>query len=281
MSTIVIVDSSPGERARLTRGLREHRRFTIVSCATVDEAIEACPSCPAMVIVGATADEATRLSVDVGKIRRAWGQVQLVLAVPDEARLPTLEVGDRLHLMTRPASIPRLSLLLRREAVTSQVDLPRIGLADLIQMAALGGHTVRIACSLAGKDVGTVDVVGGRLVSARDADGRGIEALSRLLGNRVDARVQDLREAPTPDIHFDWQHALFEAMRLADEAPRVRPFEELMREVSAALLERDYARASSALSQAAEQRPNDPLVQVNLERLAKLGYGPKKGDEAG
>ncbi|MCX7807896.1 MAG: hypothetical protein N2515_04760, partial [Deltaproteobacteria bacterium] len=70
----------------------------------------------------------------------------------------------------------------------------------------------------------------------------------------------------------DWQFALFEAVRLADESPPQETFEELMQKVTRALIERDYAKAAIALSQAARLRPDDPLVRINLERLRKMGF---------
>ncbi|MBX7197652.1 MAG: DUF4388 domain-containing protein [Sandaracinaceae bacterium] len=279
MSTVVVVDPDPRERARLASGLRDRKGLAIVSCADVEEALLACPSPPALVIVGLTAEQCEDAAVVNRALRKKWPSALVVLAVDDDGRLPTLDIGHRLHLFARPASLQRLALLLRREATSSQVDLPRVSLPDLVQLACLGGHTMRISCSREGHDVGTVDVVGGKLVSARDAEGRGLPALSRLLSSHVAARVRELLDIPSTDLSLDWQHALFEAMKLADEAPRAASFEELMESLSQALLERDYARAAEALGRAAELRPDDALVKVNLERLRKLGYVVKKGSD--
>lgn len=279
MTTVVVVDPDPRERARVTMGLRERRRLTVISCADVEEAVLACPTHPNLVIVGFPAARIEEAAAAHNVIRRAWPQAAIALAVEQTNRLPTLEVGDRLHLFGRPVSLQRIALLLRRESTSSQVDLPRVRLADLVQMACMGGHTMRISCSRGGHDVGTVDVVGGRLLSARDADGRGIEALSRLLAADVAARVRDLNDIPAADISLDWQHALFEAVRLADESPASASFDELMESLSQALLERDYARAADALRAAAALRPDDARVRVNTERLRKLGYPIRKGPE--
>lgn len=273
MSTILLIDPEPRERARVTAGVSARGR-TIVSCATVEEGLLACAERPHFVVFGIVNIEHAK--PDFLKLRQRWPAADILIAAPLELALPDLDIGGQVHLDQRPLSLRRLALLIKRRATTSAVGLPRVGLADLIQMAAIGGHTMRISCSREEIDVGSVDVVGGQLVSARDAKGRGLEALSRLLDPGIRARVHELDEAPARDIELEWQHALFEAMRLADEEKQERPpsFEETMREVSSALLARNYAKAALALGLAAEQRPDDPFVRVNIERLRKLGYEP-------
>lgn len=274
MSTILLIDPDPRERARIASGIGARGR-TIVSCASVDEGVLACAESPQFVVLGILG-HAPNAAADIANLHARWPRVDVLIAAAEDVDLPNIAVGGAVHIDRRPVSLRRLALLIKRRATTSAVGLPRVGLADLIQMACIGGHTMRISCARAEVDVGSVDVVGGRLVSARDAESRGVEALSRLLHADIRARVHELEEAPLRDIELDWQHALFEAMRLADERkhPNEPSFEERMRDVSSALLARDYAKAALVLGHAAQQRPDDPIVRVNIERLRKLGYEP-------
>ncbi|MDW8246407.1 MAG: hypothetical protein RMJ84_07510 [Sandaracinaceae bacterium] len=270
---IVVIEPDPHQRARLARELSKARRGVgVVAFSAFEEAIEALEDSPLMVVIGVAKNDAHQVGDWVEQMQKKWGSTKIAICIEDPKELLDITVTESLRLFGRPPSIDRLILFLRSEVGVSQQDLPSVALTDLIQMACSGGYTVRITCTHKEREVGTVDVVQGKLVSARDGQGRGIPALSRLIGLGVRARLRKLEEEPPRDIDEDWQFALFEAVRLADESPPQETFEELMQKVTRALIERDYAKAAIALSQAARLRPDEPLVRINLERLRKMGF---------
>lgn len=279
MSIALVIEADPRERATLVRALSQSRGMTVLSVVNLEEAAQVWAVQPfEFVIFGVPSAADFSLQEAVDHIRNANPEVGILLVQSGGDTSLALDGRKDVYFAERPVQQSKLVLLLRHHIGTSQAMVPHFGLADVLQMLALGSHTALIVCSKAGQDVGAVEVVQGDVWSVADSDGEGISALSRLLAPEVSARSKLLKPLPVErKITMDWQELLFEAARVRDESSTTPPasgpkFEELMRDAGSALLSRDYAKASMLYLQAAEQRPTDPVVLANLERLRKLGH---------
>lgn len=101
---------------------------------------------------------------------------------------------------------------------------PPFGVAEYMQIACLGGHSVRIAVRAARGDapLGDVIVHRGVLWSARDRSTTGIDAFRRLLfasSALVEAHAMSGEPGPR-SIEVPWEAALLDAARAEDEGRR-------------------------------------------------------------
>lgn len=99
-------------------------------------------------------------------------------------------------------------------------------LAELIQLACMGVHSVRLEISVHGTHVGEVQVHEGELWSVRDARGRGADALERLLfveHAHIEASVLEPAQIAKRSITVPTQQALMDAARAHDERRRLEP----------------------------------------------------------
>ncbi|MCA9550145.1 MAG: DUF4388 domain-containing protein [Myxococcales bacterium] len=164
--------------------------------------------------------------------------------------------------------------------------------ADYVQLAGLGGHSVVVSVEAGFEARGEIVVREGRVWWARDAQGEGEEAFRRLiiagdLKRKAPARCRPLGAVPVPrNIQSSLESLLLDTARTWDEDSRDIPpvsthdqelardhFEAFFEEGIDALLRKSYSEAYAAFATAAELRPQDHLVQTNLQRLRDLGYG--------
>jgi hypothetical protein len=221
--------------------------------------------------------------------------------------------------MEKPVSLDELRAAVARRAVKARPSgefLP-FSVADYLQLAGLGRHSVVVEVERDGVTVGQVVVWAGETWSAKDERGRGEEALRRLAFSKgTIARCRTLTDEPKGerDLPGHWEMVLLEAARQADElgvvdesweaqqsapprAPMAAPapavvvepplprrspedvaFDEAWEDGVEALLKRDYPRALRAFIAARELRPSDTKVEANIRRLTELGVRPDNTD---
>jgi hypothetical protein len=171
--------------------------------------------------------------------------------------------------------------------------------ADYVQLAGLGGHSVVVSVDAGFSARGEIVVRKGQAWWAKDAHGEGEEAFRRLiiaggLQSRAPARCRPLGAVPVPrNIQSSLESLLLDTARAWDEGRRepagLPPpsahdeelaqshFVAFFEEGVDALLRKDYGEAYAAFSAAADLRPGDHLVQTNLQRLRELGFGGEGG----
>ncbi|MBK8257465.1 MAG: DUF4388 domain-containing protein [Polyangiaceae bacterium] len=278
MNAILVADPESSERARLGSGLSSFGRTIIVAPTLEDALASADGSTVSFAVVGIIDPGALPASESIERVLRG-GQTGFLLAAADPTSLPELTLGSSFYLDRRPVSISRLQVLLRRHVRSSITRMPMLTMADLVQMACLGGHSLTIVCSKEKQDIGSVDIIQGELWTARDEQGEGPDALQRLMLPGVVARGKPLlgSTAGPRTVFQTWQEALLEAARQTDERSRIAPEDELqtlISQASKALLERDHKKAGELFQRAARLDPRNTVIRVNLQRLRALGYIP-------
>lgn len=136
------------------------------------------------------------------------------------------ERGD-IEVYEKPLSLARL-----REIVVRHLDVRQsvahdspFTLADYLQLACMGRHSVRLEVSRQGDVVGQITVVQGQVWSAEAGRERGEDAVATLAFGIAGAQteVRRLRSQPgARDVQRPWQHILLNAARVHDEAVRNR-----------------------------------------------------------
>jgi hypothetical protein len=125
-----------------------------------------------------------------------------------------------MHEKPVPLEVLRAEVVARL-GVDAEAEAP-FSATDYIQLACMGNRSVEIDLVRGAAAVGTITVRGGELWSARDRQGKGNDALRRLLHDpELRPRCAGVRtSAPVRDIEGPWQGALLEAARVHDEATR-------------------------------------------------------------
>ncbi|MFO0599528.1 MAG: response regulator [Myxococcaceae bacterium] len=206
------------------------------------------------------------------------------------------------EVLEKPVSLEQLRELVNARVTHSYPSPSPFGVADFLQLASLGRHSVRLAVS--GAVTGNIFVVGGEAWSAQDDRGSGMDAFRRLAQARpVMVQCQTLVGEPgARDLTGTAEALLLECARLADEeslgspvargftelsldeptppAPAAEPpappkpaeksFDEVFETALAASLRKDYQAALAAFREAAVLKPGDAKVQINIARLEKL-----------
>lgn len=132
-----------------------------------------------------------------------------------------------IEVYEKPLPLARL-----REIVVRHLDVRQsvahdspFTLADYLQLACMGRHSVRLEVSRQGEMVGQITVVQGQVWSAEAGRERGEDAVATLAFGITGAQteVRRLRSQPgARDVQRPWQHILLNAARVHDEAVRNR-----------------------------------------------------------
>ena len=198
------------------------------------------------------------------------------------------------EVLEKPVPLERL-----RHVVQSYLGRQRtverapFGVAEYLQMACYGRHSVEIAVDDAPDTIGRVIVHRGQLWTAEDERGEGVDAFARLaLASGLGVTCTTLDRAPGPRlIHEPWEALLLDSVRRFDEgsresgaAPPAPPAElpsttapdqgevdELLDEGMEALLAKNYARALFYFEEAERLAPGHRVVRANIARLMEMG----------
>jgi CheY-like chemotaxis protein len=306
MQLVLIVEDDVLARAAMSRALRKLPAIEVIEAAGVAEATQLIRS--------------LRIDLIVADIELRDGTVLEVLPHVDARGIPVVLVSGHVAEFAErlPSGLPIYAKPMTPgqlgEIVTSALGCgdPRDGfaLADYVQLAALGHHSVALEVARDGEPLGAVVIAHGEVWSACDADGEGDAALIRLLGDPdVTTSCGPAPRNPGPrNLHGSSQRALLEAARVLDErraagvplaegsvelrrvvaqvAPAIavtasRPhrqaapdagaeFERLYALGVEAMLTKRYRDAFETLSRARELRTT-ASIEANLKRLRELG----------
>ncbi|MDJ0867655.1 MAG: response regulator [Myxococcota bacterium] len=307
---VLVLEDEQMLRSSMVRGLSKLPDVTVEGAGTLAEALVAIdaaapdlilsdldlPDRSGIELVGELATRRLKIPiVFISAYLKAYGS-----QIPPHAAVKVLE---------KPVELRTLRELVLEYVGTSRATVERstpFELWDYVQLAAMGGHSVRIAVCDAEGRTGEVVTHRGQLWRAEDESGAGREALFRLLAAKstsLDCRA--LEGDPGPRcIEGRWEELLLEAARLHDEGARASDGDEpldraLERAFDApeaavpepddgfgaamergleAMLAKDYPRALAAFEAAQQIRPDDRVVVANLTRLRDMGMGDEGGE---
>ena len=321
MSRVLVVEDEETLRNAMVRGLAKLSGVEALGAGSIAEALTVVdggapdvvvsdldlPDRPGLELIGELGRRGIRCPITfVSAYVRAFSA-----QIPRHAGVRVLE---------KPVPLERLRELVQADLAQrgeGSTRPPPFGVAEYMQIACLGGHSVRITVR-GGRSkaaIGEVIVHRGALWSARDAASSGIDAFRRLLFSTsalVEAHAMTGEPGPRTSVG-PGEAALRDAARAADEnrrdgieddlladltvdldeleppplvlsaplepapEPELDAFEQARERGASALLERDYAAAYEALSEAERIRPGDRTVEANLVRLRQMGFGIEEG----
>lgn len=309
---VLVIEDEETLRNAMVRGLRKIEGADVVGAATFGEALRAIDERAPLVVVS-DLDLPDRPGVELlGELGRRAIQCPITFV---SAYVRAFSAQIPRHADVRVREKP-LSLDELREIVRSDLERVRgprhapspFSLADYVQLACMGGHSVRIEIRGAERGRGEVLVVGGRLHAARDAEGVGDGAFKRLAFRETGTLtcVALDGDAGEPNVQGSWEGLLLDAARerdegardggdddeaaldaafssqppaalprgpAADPSPELEALAAFQRAFDAgveALLARDHATALACFERAEVLQPGDRRVAANLTRLGEL-----------
>ncbi len=319
---ILVIEDETMLRTSITRGLSKIVGATVVDAGELDLALVHLDGTPPDVIVS-DIDLPNRSGLELlGELGRRGLRVPVIFVSGYlQAYRSQIPPHADVEVMEKPVSLEELRAIVMRRARPSKpsIELAPFGVADYLQLAGLGRHSVLLEVEQDGALLGEIVVWCGETWFASDRQGGGEAALKRLAfvkGSSV--RCKTLLERPEErNLPGHWEMVLLEAARKSDEeaqsgsttdaealgeltwgaseAPQPAPpplpprraaediaFEEAWDEGIDALLSRDYPAALRAFLVAKELKPDDSKVHANIKRLAELGvtHDPSQSTKA-
>jgi CheY-like chemotaxis protein len=181
------------------------------------------------------------------------------------------------EVLEKPVSLEQLRELVNLR-LGSPVSASPFGVADYLQLASLGRHTVVL--DIGGALTGRIAVVHGEAWAATDQHGEGMAAFRRMaLTREVMVQCQTLTGDPGPrSLSGSCESLLLQCAQLADEAGMesktglapAEDFDALFENAIEASLGKNHVEALELFRLAAAVCPEDPKVRVNISRLEKI-----------
>lgn len=222
--SILVVEDETALRLSMVRGLSKLPGLRIRDTGTVREGKEAVQGERPDLIIS-DLDLPDGLGIELAaEVDRLGMQIPIVFvsAYVGKFRHRMPSRGD-FEVYEKPLALERLRAVVE-EKLSLRVDtgMSPFGVADYVQLAAMGRHSVLIdVVSAVGR--GEILIKRGEVWSAKDRLGRGLEAFRRLafLGTaQVTCRTLDPQKAPPRDIEGSAESVLLDAARSHDEAGR-------------------------------------------------------------
>lgn len=226
MNRVLIIEDEPMLRETLVRGLGKIPNVETVGAASLESALELVDEqTPAMVI--SDLDLPGRPGVEIiGELGRRGARIP-ILFVSAYVRAFAAQIPPNMGIEVLEKPVPLETL---REKIRSRLssDSPRpsgapFGVAEYLQLACLGRHSVRIEADDDPDDsYGTLIVHEGYLWAASDALGSGEAAFRRIVARppRI-LRVTSIDGLPGDrNVHTAWEPLLLDAFREIDERAR-------------------------------------------------------------
>lgn len=273
---VLVVEDEPMLLASVVKGLGRLPGVEVVGASSVSAAVvELGVRAPAIVI--SDIDLPDRSGIELLGELGARGLKPHVVFVSAYVKAYRAQIPPHagVEVLEKPVSLETLRALVTQHVAHPPATSSPFGVADYLQLASLGRHSVVL--ELSGAVLGRICVVDGEAWSATDPHGEGMDAFRRLaLAPDVLVQCQTLSGEPGPrSLSGSCESLLLEVARLQDEgqleAPApVRSFEDLFEAAVEASLSRHHATALELFREAALLEPKDLKVQVNISRLEKL-----------
>jgi CheY-like chemotaxis protein len=226
VARVLIVEDERTLLNSIVRGLSKLPDVEVVGATTLGEALARIDEAPPQLIFS-DIDLPDRSGLElIGELGRRGLRCKLTfVSAYTKAFAAQIPRHAKVRVIEKPVSLERLRELVREglgEQLTTRDEITPFGVADYLQIACLGQHSVIITVGAEASPMGVLVVYGGTLWSARDSQGDGGGAVMRLAlvrGQRV--AVRSMTGDPGPrDVHEGWEALLIEAARRADERAR-------------------------------------------------------------
>jgi CheY-like chemotaxis protein len=264
--SVLVVEDEDTLRTSIVRGLSRHLSVPVHGAGTLTEALSIIDEHPPTVIL-CDLDLPDRAGIEIlGELgRRGLHAAVTFVSAYTRAFLAQIPKHAGVRVLEKPVTIEQLRTLVREDLAQHSGDAPSpFGVADYLQLAAMGGHSVLIEV---GHKQGKIIVLRGELFSAYDSFGE---------ARALDERRRDGLSSDPQELRVAFSEAAPPAP-IAVVEPAVDPaaerFSQLMEDGLSALLTRQYPDAWRAFRAASEINPTDRTVQANLARLRELGFG--------
>ena len=224
--SILLLEDEPVLRASIARGLGKMSGVDVMSAATFAEALKLIDArAPALVVSDIDLPDRSGLEM-VGELGRRGIRAPIIFVT---AYLKTYRsrIPQRPDILVLEKPVPLDQLRARvAEWIGLVSDRPRVpfSVADYVQLACMGHHSVLVEVEQRGVAVGRVMVVRGELWSATDAIGTG-EAAFKRLAFLADEGVRCVALAGPEgarEIEARFDALVLDAARLHDEEVRDR-----------------------------------------------------------
>ncbi len=312
MARILIIEDEEVLRSSMVKGITKLPGVEVVDAGSINDALTFIDHSINLIISDIDLPDGSGIEI-IGELGKRGLRIPVIFAsgylrayrtqIPPHANVAVLE---------KPFSFDELRSIIQEKLGDSDaaVDAPPFSVADYLQLACMGQHSVIIDVSEGGEGNGQIVVSSGKVWAASDEQGTGESAFRRLVlkaGKGV--RCQTLTEDPGErNIEGDWKWLLMDVVRNIDEdkagiqsGPRTddiadvefdllsssegeaskkakgsvdgdAAFNEAFERGLDALFSRDYREALNAFLTAERIRPGDTKVQANIQRLREMGY---------
>ncbi|MFQ5587363.1 MAG: response regulator [Nitrospiria bacterium] len=297
MARILIIEDEAMLRATMVRGLSKLGDIEISDAGTLSEALKKIDAAAPQLILS-DLDLPDRSGIELlGELGKRRVQIPVVFITAFlKAFQPQIPMHANVEVFEKPVSLDELRRIVLKHVGNGGTRFGEapFRLADYIQLAGIGGHSVLIEVMRQGAAVGSITVVAGNVWSAADREGVGTDSFYRLV-RFMDAQVSCRAFQGHPDernIEEPWEALLMEAARREDEAGRAEAeiakpdvaverlqFQNAFERGLDALLEKDYESALLAFLDADAISPGNKGVLANIHRLHEMGYAGDQGQE--
>lgn len=228
---ILVVEDETMLRSTIARGLSKISGAVVADAPDLDSALDEMDRTAPDVIIS-DIDLPGRSGLELlGELGRRGLRVPVIFVsgylqayrsqIPPHANVEVLE---------KPVSLDELRMVVQRRAPRASrpgIEVAPFSVADYLQLAGIGRHSVRLEVERDNRVVGEVTVWNGETWSASDAIGKGEGALRRLaFSTGTHVRCCSLFEQPGDrNLSGHWEMVLLEAARRDDEerASSVQP----------------------------------------------------------
>lgn len=312
MARVLVIEDEEMLRSSVVRGLSKLPDLDVVEARDLEQAVALIDNGAPTLIVS-DIDLPGRSGIELlGELGRRGLRVPVIFVsgflkayrsqIPQHADVEVLE---------KPVALEELREIVQRRLAQSKPaqEIAPFSVADYLQLACMGRHSVNVTVHRGERELGHVQVWQGEVYYCKDLLGSGGAAFGRL-AFAVNTIVQcgALAHKPTQkNLDGNWEFLLMESARQRDESrvqddpyenvpsSRVhasrrgtvtadsggegarqeplenRLFTQAWEEGVEALLSKDYARALSAFLRAEQIRPGDNKVHTNIVRLRTMG----------
>ncbi len=227
MPRVLVIEDEVVLRASMARGLRKLPDVEVAEAGTLAEALLELDQHPPQLVVS-DIDLPDRSGLELlGEIGKRGRRVPvLFVSAYLKAYGPQIPRYADVEVREKPISLDELRQIVVRKLGCADVRPGAFpfSVADFVQIACMGRHSVTIELERGGSAAGRVRILDGNVWSAEYGDEIGEGAFRQVLfadGEEIFCRAITSAEAGPRNLQGDWRELLMEAARLEDEASRV------------------------------------------------------------
>lgn len=309
MPKVLIIEDEPALLSSMARGVSKLPGIETLKASNIDDAAVILdsevpslvlsdidlPKRPGIEILGELGSRNMRVPVVfISAYLKAYGA-----QIPPNANVETRE---------KPISLQELRDIVTNKTGSDADDATPFSVADYLQIACIGKHSIEITVASGDKDLGFLIVANGEIWTAVDQQGNGTKAFQRLVGKAgTTVTCKKLKRKPGDrTLTGNLLYLLLELAQVEDEStmdldinslldgfddvpkqqestgnadsteaqksPVEPAFDDAWETGMNALLEKNYETALEAFLRAQKLKPEDTRVEANLVRLKELGF---------